>query len=357
MSARSAPAPISDLAADGPPGRTARPRAIAGWLFAVAAIVLLMLAVGGITRLTESGLSMVRWEPISGAVPPLNEAQWQAEFDAYKATPEYRKVNSGMSLPAFKRIYFWEYLHRLIGRLIGLAFALPLAWFAWKRAIPKGYGGRLVALLALGGLQGAIGWWMVASGLIDRPDVSHIRLAIHLIAALCIFAGLIWTALDLRDLARHRDARPARLTGGAIAVLAVLAVQILLGAFTAGLDAGYAFSSWPKMGADWFPGGGWQSAWGVAANLADNPIVVQFVHRWWAWAAAAAVLWLAWTAHRAGVKGASHAIATLIVVQIGLGIATLLSGVAIPIAASHQIVAALLLASVVWAAHGIGRQV
>jgi cytochrome c oxidase assembly protein subunit 15 len=354
MAARIAPAP--HLTPDVAGVSTARPRAIAGWLLAVAALVLLMVAVGGITRLTESGLSMVRWEPISGAVPPLNDAQWQAEFDAYKATPEFRKVNSGMALPAFKRIYFWEYLHRLIGRLIGLAFALPLAWFAWKRAIPKGYGGRLVALLALGGMQGAIGWWMVASGLIDRPDVSHIRLAIHLIAALTIFAGLIWTALDLRDVARNGHARPARLTGGAIAVLAVLTVQILLGAFTAGLDAGYAFSSWPKMGEDWFPAGGWQAGWGVAANLADNPVVVQFVHRWWAWVAAAAVLGLAWTAHRAGVKGASHAIATVIVVQIGLGIATLLSGVAIPIAAAHQIVAALLLASVVWAAHGIGRR-
>jgi cytochrome c oxidase assembly protein subunit 15 len=320
----------------------------------VAAIVLLMVAVGGITRLTESGLSMVRWEPISGAVPPLNDAQWQAEFDAYKATPEYRKVNSGMSLSAFKRIFFWEYLHRLIGRFIGLAFALPLAWFAWNRAIPKGYGGRLTALLALGGLQGAIGWWMVASGLIDRPDVSHIRLAIHLIAALCIFAGLIWTALDLRDLARNERARPARLGGPAILVLAVLGIQILLGAFTAGLDAGYAFSSWPKMGAEWFPAGAWRVDWGVAANLADNPIVVQFVHRWWAWAATAAVLWLGWKAQQAGVKGAPHAIATTIVLQIALGISTLLSGVALPIAAAHQIVAALLLASVVWAAHGIG---
>jgi len=356
MAANPAPAPAHDLLAGAPPGTTAQPRAIAGWLMAVAALVLLMLAVGGITRLTESGLSMVRWEPISGAVPPLNDAQWQAEFDAYKATPEYRKVNSGMALPAFKRIYFWEYLHRLIGRLIGLAFALPLAWFAWKRAIPKGYGGRLTALLALGGLQGAIGWWMVASGLIDRPDVSHIRLAIHLIAALCIFAGLIWTALDLRDLARNDRARPARLTGASIGVLAVLAVQILLGAFTAGLDAGYAFSSWPKMGDDWFPAGGWQSGWSLAANVADNPIVVQFVHRWWAWAAAAAVLSLAWAAHRAGVKGASHAIVTLVVIQIGLGIATLMSGVALPIAAAHQIVAALLLASVIWAAHGIGRR-
>ncbi|MDB5662543.1 MAG: Heme synthase [Sphingomonas bacterium] len=331
------------------------PRAIARWLFAVAALVFIMVIVGGITRLTESGLSMVRWEPISGAVPPLNEAQWQAEFAAYKSSPEYQKVNSGMALGDFKQIFFWEYLHRLIGRLIGLAFAVPLAWFAWKRAIPRGYGWRLTALLALGGMQGAIGWWMVASGLIDRPDVSHIRLAIHLIAALFIFSGLIWTALDLRLLARDPGAPSARLTGGAIGAIAVLAVQILLGAFTAGLDAGYAFSSWPKMGDAWFPAGGWHSGWSVIANLADNPVVVQFVHRWWAWAAAAALLSLAWAAHKAQLKGLGHAVATLVIVQIALGIATLLTGVDLVVAVAHQAVAALLLASVVWAAHGLGR--
>jgi cytochrome c oxidase assembly protein subunit 15 len=356
MSVRPAPAPISGSR------KTARaatplPAAIARWLFAVAAIVFVMVVVGGITRLTESGLSMVRWEPISGTIPPLNAAQWQAEFAAYQTSPEYQKVNAGMTLAAFKQIFFWEYLHRLIGRLIGVVFAVPLAWFWFRRAIPAGYGGRLTALLALGALQGAIGWWMVASGLIDRPDVSHIRLAIHLCAALFIFSGLIWTALDLRALARDPLARPARLPGVAVAVLAVLAVQILLGAFTAGLDAGYAFSSWPKMGETWFPAGGWRDGWSLIANLIDNPVVVQFIHRWWAWAAVAAVLALAWRAQRAGIKGPGHAIATFIVLQVALGIATLLSGVALPIAAAHQAVAALLLASVVWASHGLGRRI
>jgi cytochrome c oxidase assembly protein subunit 15 len=333
-----------------------RPRVIARWLMVVAGVVFLMVVVGGITRLTESGLSMVRWEPISGTIPPLNAAQWQAEFAAYQTSPEYQKINAGMTLAAFKQIFFWEYLHRLVGRLIGVIFALPLLWFWWKRAIPRGYGARLSALLVLGALQGAIGWWMVASGLIDRPDVSHIRLAIHLSAALFIFSGLIWTALDLRALARDASARPARLRAVAIAVLAVLAVQILLGAFTAGLDAGYAFSSWPKMGDAWFPAGGWRPGWSLAANVVDNPVVVQFVHRWWAWAAAAAVLMLAWRAHGAGIKGPSHAITTAVVVQIMLGVATLLSGVAVPIAAAHQAVAAMLLGSVVWASHGLGRE-
>lgn len=333
---------------------TARPRAISRWLLAVAAMVLLIVVVGGITRLTESGLSMVRWEPISGAVPPLNAEQWNAEFAAYKATPEYAKVNRGMSLGEFKQIFFWEYLHRLIGRLIGVVFAVPLIWFAMKRAIPRGYGWRLTALLALGGLQGAIGWWMVASGLIDRPDVSHVRLAIHLLAALFIFSGLIWTALDLRALARDANARPARMTGVAAAAIAILVLQILLGAFTAGLDAGFAFAEWPLMGGHFFPEGVplIEPAW---RNLIDQPIVVQFVHRWFAWIAAAAAIYLAIRAKRAGVQRMwlIHALVTL---QILLGIATLLTGVAIPIAVAHQFTAALLLAALVVAAHGLGSK-
>jgi cytochrome c oxidase assembly protein subunit 15 len=319
-------------------------------------MVFLMVVVGGITRLTESGLSMTRWEPIAGTVPPLNATQWQAEFDGYKATPEYRKVNRGMTLGEFKHIFFWEYLHRLIGRTIGMVFALPLLWFWWRRAIPRGYGPRLSALLLLGGLQGAIGWWMVASGLVDRPDVSHLRLATHLIAALFIFAGTIWTALDLLALARDPAARPARFPGVGVLAIGLVAVQIMLGAFTAGLDAGYAFSSWPLMGDRLFPEGGWRDGWSALANLADNPIVVQFVHRWWAWVAAAGALLLAARARKVGATGASHAILTAIVLQIGLGIATLLSGVAIPIAVAHQATAALLLAAMITASHGIGRR-
>ncbi len=159
----------AQLSAAPPRRASTRPGPIANWLLFVAALVFAMVVVGGITRLTESGLSMVRWEPISGAIPPMNEDAWQAEFEAYRATPEYQKINRGMSLSQFKEIFFWEYVHRLLGRFIGLAFAVPLVWFAWKRAVPSGYGWRLGVLLALGGLQGAIGWWMVASGLVDRP--------------------------------------------------------------------------------------------------------------------------------------------------------------------------------------------
>ncbi|SNS38356.1 cytochrome c oxidase assembly protein subunit 15 [Sphingomonas laterariae] len=346
---------LSTTAAANPQAAQPQPARIARWLLVVAFMVFAMVVVGGITRLTESGLSMVRWEPISGVVPPLDEAQWHAEFDAYKATPEYQKINHGMSLGEFKAIFFWEYLHRVLGRLIGMAFALPLAWFAWKRAIPRGYGPRLVALLALGGLQGAIGWWMVASGLVDRPDVSHIRLAVHLLTALFILGGLVWTALDLIDLSRSPAARPAKLTGIAAIAMIVLFVQLLLGAFTAGLDAGYAFAEWPTMGGQIFPAGVAfiEPAW---RNLVDNPIVVQFVHRWLAWVAAALLLALAWRAHKMGVKGPVHAIATFLVLQIGLGIATLLTGVDIHVAVAHQAVGALLVASVAWTAHRVGAR-
>ncbi len=333
-----------------PAGPRPAPRAIARWLLAVALVVLLMVVVGGITRLTESGLSMTRWEPVSGTIPPLDEAQWAAEFDAYKATPEYRQVNRGMALAEFKHIYFWEYLHRLIGRSIGLIFAVPLLVFWWRRAIPAGYGPRLAALLALGGLQGAIGWWMVASGLVDRPSVSHFLLATHLISALFIFSGLIWTALDLRSIGR-----PARLGAATAAAIGVLAIQILFGAFTAGLDAGLLFNQWPLMGTGLFPTGGWNAALGLIGNVASNPIVVQFIHRWFAWIAAGAVLDLAWRA-RAVAPRAAVAMAGLVALQIGLGIATLLSRVAIPLGVAHQLVATLLLGATICAAHALGRR-
>ena len=336
--------------------RTAGPRplAIARWLVVVALFVLAMLVVGGITRLTESGLSMVRWEPLSGAIPPLNHAQWEAEFAAYRATPEYLKINRGMDLAGFQAIFFWEFLHRLIARLIGVVFAGPLLWFAWRRAIPAGYGWRLSAILALGGLQGGIGWWMVSSGLIDRPDVSHFRLATHLLTALLIFAGTIWTALDLRALARDSTARPARLPGVAVVALAALTIQLMLGAFTAGLDAGYAYASWPLMGDQLFPDGGWRSGWSTLANLSSNPVVVQFVHRWWAWVTAGAALWLGLRGRRAGAAWALPLLAGLLAIQIALGITTLLTGVAIPVAAAHQATAAVLLAALVTVAHRVG---
>ena len=224
-----------------------RPNAIANWLLAVALLVFCMVVVGGITRLTESGLSITEWKPVSGALPPLSEAQWINEFAKYKATPEYQQINNGMAMADFKFIYFWEWAHRLLARLVGVAFALPFIWFAIRRAIPAGYVKRLLPLFALGGLQGAIGWWMVASGLVDRTDVSHFRLAAHLLLALFILAGLVWTALDLKALARDPAANASRFGGFAFGVAAILFIQLLFGAYVAGMNAGSVSNSWPLM--------------------------------------------------------------------------------------------------------------
>jgi heme a synthase len=332
-----------------------RPRAIALWLLAVAALLFLMVVVGGITRLTESGLSIVRWEPLTGAIPPLGETAWAAEFAAYKRSPQYQLVNSGMSLADFKNIYFWEYLHRLLGRIIGLAFALPLAWFAVRRAIPSGYGWKLASLLGLGALQGAIGWWMVASGLVDRPDVSHIRLAVHLLMALAIFALILWLALDLLGLADEAGARPARMPTSAIWMLSLLFLQYLFGAYVAGLDAGYAYSSWPKMGDQWLPADA-PMLEPLLRNFADNPIMVQFVHRWLAFAVAAAALVLARGAWLTGHRQAAGILTAAVALQILLGISTLLSGVELWIAAAHQATAVLLLAATLVTAHRLGKR-
>lgn len=334
----------------------ARPRALSHWLFGVAGLVFLMVVVGGITRLTESGLSITEWKPVSGAIPPLTEADWQAEFAKYRTIPEYQLINKGMSLADFKFIYFWEWVHRLLGRVIGLAFALPLLWFAIKRAIPQGYGARLLALLALGGLQGAIGWWMVASGLVERTDVSHYRLATHLLTALFILAGLVWTALDLRALDRDPKAAPSRMTGFGLIIAAILFVQFLFGAYTAGLNAGLASSDWPLMNADagqFLPEASLDgSAFHVLTN---DPFVIHFIHRWWAWVAVGALIVLARRVKQAGVRSASIAIHASFGIQILLGIATVMTGVNIVLAVLHQAVGALVIASAAWGLHVVGR--
>ena len=331
-----------------------RPSALARWMLVLAAMVFAIVVIGGITRLTESGLSITEWKPIRGTIPPLTEAEWQAEFENYKRIPQYAAFNLHMTLDGFKAIYFWEYLHRLLARGIGLVLAGVMLAFWWKRAVPAGYGRRMIVIFLLGGLQGAIGWWMVYSGLSARTEVSHIRLAVHLGAALLIFSVLVWTALDLRALADDGRARPARLTGAAAGALLVLAIQIVFGGFVAGLRAGYAYASWPKMGDEWFPTGGWNAALGLA-NLHDNPIVVQFVHRWWAWAAAIAALLLARQAKARGANAPVIAVGAALITQITLGIATLLTGVDIDVAVAHQGVAVLLLAALLWTAHRLGR--
>jgi heme a synthase len=332
-----------------------RPNAIANWLFAVAALVFAMVVVGGITRLTESGLSITEWKPVSGTLPPLNQAQWLEEFAKYKTTPEYQQINNDMALSDFKFIYFWEWAHRFLARMVGVAFAVPFIWFAVKRAIPAGYTKRLLPLFALGGLQGAIGWWMVTSGLSDRTDVSHFRLATHLLLALFILAGLIWTALDLKALAQNPSAAAARLNGLSVGVAAILFIQLLFGAYVAGMNAGSVSNSWPMMNDRFVPEGiDWTSG-GLFAVLND-PYLIHFIHRWWAWIAVIALIVLARRAKAAGARPASVAIHSAFGIQILLGIATVLTGVNITLAVLHQAVGAILVASTAWGMHEIGQQ-
>ena len=260
-----------------------------------------------------------------------------------------------MTLAEFKFIYFWEWIHRLLGRVIGLAFALPLAWFWVKKAIPVGYKPRLLALLALGALQGTIGWWMVSSGLSARTDVSHYRLALHLLTALTILGGLVWTALDLHALAKDPLARPAKMTGYATIVLIFLFIQLLFGAWVAGLNAGYVANTWPLMNDRFYPEGV-DTTQGAFFALVNDPYLTHFVHRWWAWVAVAALLLLARRVKKAGVRRASVAIHSTYGIQIILGIATVITGVNVVLAVSHQAVGALVVASAVWGAHVLGRK-
>lgn len=346
---------VKSLGAPSPNQAIARPLALANWLFAVAALVLVMVAVGGITRLTESGLSITEWKPVTGALPPLSEAAWRAEFDLYKATGEYRNVTgpAGMDMAAFKFIYFWEWFHRLLGRLLGLAFALPLAWFWVRHAIPAGYKPRLLALLALGAMQGAFGWFMVRSGLGgEMTDVSHFWLSIHLLTALFTLAGLIWTALDLRQLASG-NSRPARVTGLAGWVGAILFVQLLLGAWVAGLNAGLASDSWPLMQGRLVPEVNW--ARGILWAFLHDPFWLHFLHRWWAFVAVAALIIMA-RKLRSLDRRTSVAIHSAFGVQIILGIATVTTGVELWLAAAHQLVGALLVAAFAWGAHVLGKR-
>ncbi|PKP95332.1 MAG: heme A synthase [Alphaproteobacteria bacterium HGW-Alphaproteobacteria-14] len=351
-------ASVSNLFASKPNAR-ARPLALARWLELVAGLVVLIVLVGGITRLTESGLSITEWNVVSGILPPLTDAAWQAEFAKYQLTSEYRIESgpAGMDLAAFKLIFFWEWFHRILGRVIGLAFLLPMIVFALRRAIPAGYALRLSAMFALILGQGALGWYMVSSGVgeTDLTDVSHFRLSAHLLTALFLLAGLVWTARDLRRLARDRAARPARLTAGAAVVAIVLFIQLLLGAWVAGLNAGHAAYDWPLMNGRLVPQVDWSS--GVIWTITHDPFLLQFLHRWWAWVAVAALVWLARRVRKTD-RFASIAVHSAFGTMVLLGIATVMSEVSLWIAAAHQLVGALTVAATVWAMHsdGVARQ-
>lgn len=306
-----------------------------------------MVLIGGATRLTESGLSITEWQPLAGVLPPLNDTQWQTEFAKYGAIPQYRQLNAGMSLAEFKTIYWWEWAHRLIGRVIGVVFVVPFIWFLWRNWIPRGRRAALWVILGLGALQGAIGWWMVGSGLVDRVEVSQYRLATHLVLACLIYAAIIWTAWrhdGERWAASITSGQPVWVRAGALGLLALIVLQIYFGALVAGLRAGHMFNTWPLIDGGLVPQGTrlffdvplWR-------NFFENPLTVQFDHRVLGY-----TIWLVAVLHlfniaRLNKRGPALTgavlLAAALTVQAVLGIWTLLSVVALPLALAHQAMA------------------
>ncbi|MBU6234281.1 MAG: COX15/CtaA family protein [Alphaproteobacteria bacterium] len=326
-----------------------RDRICANWLIICATFVFLMAVIGAVTRLTESGLSMTTWKPVTGAIPPLTHDAWLDEFASYQKSPEFLKKNAGMTLDDFKNIFFWEWLHRLWGRLIGLIVAVPLFFFWLTGRVADGYGKKFLGLLALGGLQGAVGWWMVKSGLIDNPAVSHYRLATHLGLAVFIYACMVWMALTLLRRDGTLLMRPVTTTHclrrhGRWA-LAFVAITMVWGAFVAGLDAGLIYNEWPLMGGRFIPSDMWAAtpAW---LNVFETHAAVQFTHRWLAFTAFVLTLGFAW-------RTGSPILATAIVLQFCLGILTLLSHVALPLAALHQAGALFTLTALLYQLHRV----
>jgi cytochrome c oxidase assembly protein subunit 15 len=321
-------------------------RALRLWLLAVAGLIFAMVLVGGATRLTESGLSIVEWKPLTGTVPPLSESAWQAEFEKYKTIPQYQQVNRGMTLDEFKLIYRWEWAHRLLGRLIGAAFLLPFLWFLWRGAIEPPLRGWLWVIFGLGALQGAVGWWMVASGLAERVNVSPYRLAFHLTLACAIFALIVWMIQRLRP--QPVANAPMRLRTTAMVLLALVLGQIYWGALVAGLRAGLLYTTWPLIDGHVVPAAAslfFNEPWW--RNLLENPLTVQFTHRMIAYALWAVAIVHAIDSARAGRASLAIVLAIAVTIQAALGIATLLYQVPIGLALAHQGMAAIVLAIVV----------
>jgi cytochrome c oxidase assembly protein subunit 15 len=325
-----------------PPYSPARHRPIAAWLLVCCALVFAMVVLGGVTRLTHSGLSIVEWKPLVGAVPPLNESDWQELFEKYQQTPEYQKVNLGMDLAGFKGIFWLEYFHRLLGRLIGVAFLVPFLYFLARGRIERSLTPKLVTMFVLGGLQGLLGWLMVASGLVDMPRVSPYRLTAHLGLAILIYGYMLWTALGLLY-TPHPNPLPEgeglSLRRFATSVTALIVVTILAGGFVAGTRAGFSYNTWPLMGESFLPVGMFaQEPWWV--NFFENVATVQFDHRLLAYVVAIAVVWLWWRARRVALvpraRLASHLLLAVAALQLALGIATVVAVVPVPLAAAHQ---------------------
>jgi cytochrome c oxidase assembly protein subunit 15 len=335
-----------------PMTRTDR-RHVAAWLLLCAAMVFAMVVVGGVTRLTHSGLSIVEWQPLVGTLPPLNEGEWQTLFEKYQQTPEFKQVNFDMDLAGFKGIFWWEYFHRLLGRLIGVVFLLPFLWFLLRRRLEPRLAWQLGGVFLLGALQGALGWYMVASGLVDNPRVSHFRLTAHLGMALAIFAAELWLALRL--LSANAPAT-GRLGPAGLGLAALIFVMALSGGFVAGLRAGYAYNTFPLMNGHVVPPEilmlepWWQ-------NFLYNFATVQFVHRGIGWLLIFLVPWLWWRARREALDAqgrlACNLLLAALVAQVTLGIVTLVNGVPLLPAAAHQGGAVVLLGAALWAAHAL----
>src|SRR5262245_58466776 len=329
------------------------------WLLGLAGMVLVQVMLGAITRLTGSGLSIMEWSPLMGAIPPMSEAEWHRVFGLYQQIAEYKLVNAGMALDEFKSIFWWEYFHRLWGRLIGVVFAVPFLWF-WVKGYLRGFAARLLAIFVLGGLQGLMGWIMVASGFADRTDVSQYRLVSHLLLALVIYGALLWSALDMLYPARVRAQPPVYrlLWRHGWIMLAVITLEIAIGGVVAGLDGGFVYNNFPMMGEHWIaPDLFAQSPWW--ANFFENPVTAQFLHRLAAGFVAIALISLVVRARRAGLgadmKRRFYYLPFGLLGQAMLGIATLMLVVPLPLAVAHQAGAFILFSLGLYALHGLRR--
>jgi cytochrome c oxidase assembly protein subunit 15 len=336
-------------------------RAVRWWLVTIVVLIAIMALVGGATRLTESGLSIVEWKPVTGTLPPLNQEQWTQAFDAYKTIPQYRELNAGMTLGEFKTIFWWEWSHRLLGRVIGVAFLLPFLWFLWRGALSADLRRRLWLVFGLGALQGAVGWWMVASGLSERVEVSQYRLATHLALAFFIFAAILWTLRRLVDGPSSAASSRLKITG--VALLVLTFVQLYLGALLAGLRAGRIYNTWPQIDGALIPSAArlfFEQPWW--RNLFENTLTVQFEHRMTAYAlfALAILHVLDAVRSRAGTAVITGALwlAAAITLQAALGIVTLLNQVPVLLGLGHQAVAMSVLTLAVFQAERLAaRQV
>jgi heme a synthase len=339
---------------------SAKPLAI--WLRCVCLSVVAILIVGGVTRLTGSGLSMVDWRPIAGILPPITDTQWNEVFDQYKASPQYQKVNEGMSMKGFKDIFFWEYLHRIMGRIVGLLCLLPYLWFLFRKKLVGSLRIKGLVLVLLVGAQGLMGWYMVQSGLVSNPEVSHYRLAAHLGLAFTVFGLGWWMLQDLkpRDPEGPTGDVLGRLRLLACILLGLLCLQITYGAFTSGMKAGYGFNTFPKMQKEWLPEGlfGLTPFW---KNLVADKFSVQFIHRWMGTALALATLGLGWYSFKSFAlsetqKSRLRWVLGLVVIQFSLGVVTILIIIDFPILLPviHQLVALFLFASLLAFIHSLG---